>query len=115
MQPIKAEWFAARLRELRTAAGLSRKELADRAGFQSEAGVRNLEQGIRKPAWETVVALCEALGVGCDAFLQPPAEADAGKATGDYGLVSDGRSRPAAEGKASDAKPRRRGRPRKGR
>jgi transcriptional regulator with XRE-family HTH domain len=70
---MNAEWFAGRLRELREQAGLSRQQLADRAGMQSAAGIRNLEQGIRKPSWETVIALCKALNVKCDAFLQEPA------------------------------------------
>ena len=69
---MSAEWFADRLRELRAESGLSRKELAERAGLRSEAGIRDIEQGVNKPSWEMVVALCKALGVGCDAFLQPP-------------------------------------------
>jgi transcriptional regulator with XRE-family HTH domain len=68
-----AGWFAGRLRELREAAGLSRKELADKAGLQSEAGIRNLEQGVRRPTWETVLALARALGVSCEAFTREPA------------------------------------------
>jgi transcriptional regulator with XRE-family HTH domain len=69
---MQAEWFKDRLIELRMTAGLSRKELAARAGLQSEAGIRDLEQGRRRPSWDTVVALCKALGVTCDAFLQKP-------------------------------------------
>ncbi|MBY0233230.1 MAG: helix-turn-helix domain-containing protein [Gemmataceae bacterium] len=60
------------MRELREAAGLSRKQLADRAGLRSEAGIRDLEQGRRSPTWETVVALCKALGVTADSFLKKP-------------------------------------------
>ena len=71
---MKPEWFAGRLRELREQAGLSRQQLADRAGMKSEAGIRNLEQGIRRPSWDTVLALCQALGVSCDAFTRPPGE-----------------------------------------
>jgi transcriptional regulator with XRE-family HTH domain len=78
---VEADWFKGRLRELRKAAGLSRKELAERAGLQSEAGIRDIEQGLRLPTWPTVVALCKALGVPCDAFLQPPGE-PAAPATG---------------------------------
>jgi XRE family transcriptional regulator, regulator of sulfur utilization len=77
---MDAEWFAGRLRELREAVGLSRKELADKAGMRSEAGIRNLEQGIRKPSWETVLALCKALGVACDAFTHEPTDQPTGKA-----------------------------------
>ena len=69
---MEAESFKDRLVELRMAAGLSRKELAERAGLQSEAGLRDLEQGRRRPSWDMVVALCKALGVTCDAFLQEP-------------------------------------------
>ncbi len=122
---MKAEWFAGRMRELREQAGMTQKQLADRM----ETTVRNvsrLETGAQEATWPTVLTLCEVFGVGCDAFMsepaateprgrgRPPAEADAGKATGDYGIVSEARSRPASEGKASDAKPRRRGRPRNG-
>src|SRR5271166_2904887 len=70
---MNPEWFAGRLRELREQAGLSRQELADKAGLKI-GGIRDLEQGRRSPVWETVVALCKALGVGCDAFTQEPAE-----------------------------------------
>jgi hypothetical protein len=35
--------------------------------------VAKLEQGIREPTWETAVALAQALGVSCEAFLQEPA------------------------------------------
>lgn len=66
-----AAWFAGRLRELREEAGLSRKDLAGRAGL-SEGGIRDLEQGHRRPSWETVLALTAALGVDCHAFTQEP-------------------------------------------
>ncbi len=66
--------FHGRLRELREAAGLTQGELAERAGL-SIAGVTQLEQGRRKPAWETVQKLAIALGVGIEAFNEP-AESD---------------------------------------
>jgi transcriptional regulator with XRE-family HTH domain len=65
----KADLFAGRLKELRAAADLSLKELAERAGITPDAVVK-LESGNRKPAWETVVALADALGVECTAFLR---------------------------------------------
>jgi DNA-binding XRE family transcriptional regulator len=68
---MNAEWFAARLRELRKTAGLSRQELAGKAGL-SKWGINDLEQGRRSPNWETVLALCAALGVSCEAFTQEP-------------------------------------------
>ncbi len=69
---MKPEWFAGRLRELREAAGLTQQQLADAAGLKL-AGVRNLEQGRTYPEWPSVLALCQALGVGCDAFTTEPA------------------------------------------
>ena len=72
---MAAEHFGARLRELREAAGLSRKDLAERAGMKSEGGIRNLEQGVNGPTWETVLALAKALGVDCTAFAEEPTEA----------------------------------------
>jgi len=70
----KADLFAGRLKELRTAAGLSLKELAERAKITPDAIVK-LESGNRKPGWETVIALSDALGVECTAFLQELAPA----------------------------------------
>lgn len=66
------EQFAARLRELREAKGLTRQELADKAGMKI-GGIRDLEQGLRRPLWDTAVALAQALGVNCLAFLEEPA------------------------------------------
>jgi transcriptional regulator with XRE-family HTH domain len=66
---MEATWFAPRLKELREAAGLTQPELADRAGM-NRFGIAKLEQGVTKPSWDTVVALCKALGVSCDSFLQ---------------------------------------------
>lgn len=68
---MSAEWFGTRLRELREARGWTRKQLADAADM-SASGVRDLELGNRKPAWETVLALGKALGVSCETFTQEP-------------------------------------------
>jgi transcriptional regulator with XRE-family HTH domain len=51
-------------------AGLSQKGLADKAGLALSA-IGHLEQGLRKPTWETVLALANALGVSCEAFTTP--------------------------------------------
>jgi transcriptional regulator with XRE-family HTH domain len=83
---MSAKWFAGRLRELRLAAGLSQRELAERAGIDKDS-LSRLERDLWQPTWETVLALCQALGVDCTAFTMQPAE---------------------------HAKPRGRGRPRKG-
>jgi transcriptional regulator with XRE-family HTH domain len=76
-----AEAFGVRLKALREAAGLSQKALAEKAGVVTSA-IGHLEQGLRKPTWETVLALGKALGVPCTAFEGPegaegPAEAAA--------------------------------------
>jgi len=100
----EAQRFAGRLRELREQAGLTQPQLADRAGL-SKAGIADLEQGRRQPAWETVVALAKALGVSCDAFLQEPATAPP---------AGPGRPRKAPTEGAVPREPKRpRGRPRK--
>jgi transcriptional regulator with XRE-family HTH domain len=97
---MSAEWFAGRLRELREQAGLTQHQLGGKAGL-SQAGIADLEQGRRKPAWETVVALCRALGVTPDAFLQEP-----------RAMPERRRGRPRKAG-AEPAPKRPRGRPRK--
>jgi len=56
----KTATFADRLREARTAAGLSRKELAARAGLSWQA-VRAWEQGAREPGLSSILALAAAL------------------------------------------------------
>jgi transcriptional regulator with XRE-family HTH domain len=68
---IDAGWLAGRLRELRKAAGLTQRELADRAGV-SQRGLAQWETGRRQPAWASVLALADALGVDCRAFARAP-------------------------------------------
>lgn len=70
---MQAEWFAGRLRELREEQGFGREQLAELAGVKASA-IRDMEQGVYSPNWETVVALCRALDVTADAFLQQPAD-----------------------------------------
>jgi transcriptional regulator with XRE-family HTH domain len=67
------KWFPGRLRELRELAGLTQKQLADRAGVKRDA-VARWESGRREPAWSSILALCTALGVSCEAFTEQPAE-----------------------------------------
>jgi transcriptional regulator with XRE-family HTH domain len=78
--------FAARVRELRAAAGLTQAQLAERAGMHLH-GLTKLEQGDREPAWSSVLDLARALGVDVGAFvaeqdLEAPraGAADSGKA-----------------------------------
>lgn len=103
--------FAARLRELRQAAGLTQRGLADKAGIAYGA-VCALEQSLNGPTWVTVLALAAALGVDCTAFNQDAAPVAADPA----GHVPRAKGRPRkASGNAGDGKPKRpKGRPRKG-
>src|SRR3954454_162347 len=64
--------FAARLKELREAAGLTQEELAERSGV-TRPGLFKIEQGVRVPRWDTVLALAEALGVSVAASAEDPA------------------------------------------
>ncbi len=64
--------FGEKLRELRTAAGLTQTELAEKAGLHRQA-IAKLELGERQPAWETVRSITKALGVSCEAFEGEPA------------------------------------------
>ncbi len=60
--------FGERLREFRSAAGLSQRELAERAGCNLFT-VAKLERGSQEPAWPLVLALAGALGIGCQEFI----------------------------------------------
>ena len=57
--------FARRLRRLRVAAGFSGNALAIRTGISRQA-YSQLELGRTQPAWETVQALAQALGVSTE-------------------------------------------------
>lgn len=56
-----AQVFGARLRELRTAAGLSQRDLASLVGTSS-AAISNLEAGNNAQTLGTLVKLADALG-----------------------------------------------------
>ncbi|MBI1917670.1 MAG: helix-turn-helix transcriptional regulator [Planctomycetes bacterium] len=68
--------FAKRLRELRQERGLSRVELAGRAGLGPKT-VRDYEQGLREPTLRSAFKLAEVLGVPVEDFKDGVAE-DAG-------------------------------------
>jgi transcriptional regulator with XRE-family HTH domain len=73
---MASEVFAGRLRELRVAAGLSQKDLADKTGMAKDF-ISRLERAERSPSWETALALAAALGVEIGAFTIPPKDAPA--------------------------------------
>jgi transcriptional regulator with XRE-family HTH domain len=59
--------FAEKLRELRLAKDWSQKELAAKSGF-AQSAVARWEAGQQIPAFDSVLALCGALGIKCTAF-----------------------------------------------
>jgi transcriptional regulator with XRE-family HTH domain len=71
---MNGEWFPARLRELRSQAGLTQEQLAERAGVKRDA-VARWERGVREPSWSNVIALADALGVSTELFRQEPGPA----------------------------------------
>ena len=70
--------FSARLKELREQAGWSQKELAEKSGLNQRT-ISHWEQGLRDPAWTSVLALARALNVSVLAFTKPPAAATSAK------------------------------------
>ena len=64
--PKPPEPFAAILRRLREAAGLSRPQLAAAAGLSRQV-LHNYEAG-RRPTWDAVQRIAKALGVPTDTF-----------------------------------------------
>jgi transcriptional regulator with XRE-family HTH domain len=79
MSPDLPVQFAARIRQLRTAAGLSQEALAIRAGLH-RTHVSLIERGQRSVRLETVQQLATALGVTpADLFNPPPSADDRGE------------------------------------
>ena len=61
---------AALLRDARTRAGLTQRELALRART-AQSVVARIETGATSPSWETLARLLEAAGFALDAALRP--------------------------------------------
>lgn len=74
-----AGWLGPRLRELRTAKGLSQKTLAAQIGV-TQSRIAEWESPTtagappKGPVWEYVVRCALALDVSLDAFARPPAD-----------------------------------------
>ena len=62
------EKFGEKLKELRTARGLTLKETAVNVGLTRNA-IANYEANIRQPSLETLKALCEFFDVSADYLL----------------------------------------------
>lgn len=66
MSPEEA--FAANLRRLRLAAGLSQEQLAGRTGLHPTE-ISRLERAVREPRLGTIVRLARGLGVGVEGLV----------------------------------------------
>jgi transcriptional regulator with XRE-family HTH domain len=69
----KTDFFAQRLRQVRTKAGLTQQELADRSGL-AWSTIQQFEVGRREPSFAALVKLAAGLGVSLSAFDQPAPE-----------------------------------------
>lgn len=58
------------LREMREAAGLTQRQLADLVGVTDQT-ISNLERGVTKPTLDTARALARVLGVQVEALFAP--------------------------------------------
>jgi transcriptional regulator with XRE-family HTH domain len=101
--PMDLKQFGMRLKELRSQAGMTQEQLAERAGVKRDA-VARWERGVREPSWSNVLALAAALEEPLEAFTVPP---------GDVAKPRRGRPpKPAAQEQPEEPK-RPRGRPHK--
>lgn len=66
-----SEWFPERLKEIRERKNITQQQLADLIGV-GQTAVARWETGVRKPTWESVLAICDALEISCDEFRKPP-------------------------------------------
>jgi transcriptional regulator with XRE-family HTH domain len=70
MEAMATTYFSLRLKQLREAAGLTQKQLGERARL-TRVTVARFEAGTRFPSWMTMIDLADALGVDCTAFVDP--------------------------------------------
>lgn len=68
---MDASTLAARIRELREAAGMTQAGLAEAAGLTARA-VEGLERGRGMPRLDTACALADAMGVDVGELRRPP-------------------------------------------
>lgn len=62
--------LGARVRALRTAAGLTQEQLAERADMHWTF-ISGVERGLKDPRLNTIGRIADALGVTADALLRP--------------------------------------------
>lgn len=68
-RPEALQLFAARLRQARTAAGLSQKEVAQACGAASRQAYQAWEYGRQWPSVRYIQPICKALNVSADWLL----------------------------------------------
>lgn len=80
------------LRELREAAGLSQRQLADAVGLTDQT-ISNIERGARTPSVETALTIARVLGVSVErVFLLATSTANVGNPAEDDEIASAGLS-----------------------
>lgn len=67
---VEAGFFSGVLKKLRTDAGMTQAELAEKADIDQTA-ISLLERGVHNPTWNTVIKFCIIFGVSCEAFRPP--------------------------------------------
>lgn len=60
--------FGEHLKNIRQSKNLTQKQLAELIGI-SERGIQNYEMGVRKPNFDIIIALADALEVSADYLL----------------------------------------------
>lgn len=72
------ETLAARLKELREAAGMTQQEMADKASLSLRT-YQKIEQGSHETRWTTIEAIADALDVSTERFRDEPKDATPSK------------------------------------
>ena len=87
-----SEQVGARIKEARTSAGMTQKQLAEAAGNISASNVSKVERGVREPSDDELVAIAKATGTDLETLL--------GVAQDDAPAAPEEAAAPAAEGAA---------------
>ena len=90
LDALTPESLGARLRELRTASGVSLRALAARLGI-SPSAVSQIERGVMRPSVSRLIAYVGAIGVPLSAVfetgIEKPPEGSAGARAAEYGTA----------------------------
>jgi transcriptional regulator with XRE-family HTH domain len=104
LEALTPESLGARLRELRTASGVSLRALAARLGI-SPSAVSQIERGVMRPSVSRLIAYVGAIGVPLSAVfetgIEKAADGSAGARAAQYSSAQDGAAQDGAEGPAA--------------